>query len=61
MQYVVYKMPTEHYQAKTKVDTIQQAFFCTSASFFSPYLILGRDAPVQDIYAGGMRYLSSSK
>ena len=45
MQCIAYKMPTKHYWARTKVNTIQQALFYTSTSS-SPYLILGRDVPV---------------
>ena len=60
MQRVAYRMPTKRYQAKTKVNTIQQALL-TYASTFSPYLILGYNTPMQDIYMGGMRYLSSSR
>ena len=55
MQCVVYKTPTEHYQAKTKVDTIQWALFYTSTSF---YLILNCDTPVQDIYIKSIQYLN---
>ena len=45
MQRVAYKTPTIYYQARTKVNTIQQALLtCTSTS--SPYLILGRDIPI---------------
>ena len=60
MQRVACETPTKRYQARTKVNTIQWALSYTSASS-SPCLILGRNIPVQDIYVGGMRYLSSSR
>ena len=45
MQRVAYRTPTKRYQARTKVDTIQQVLL-TYASTSSLYLILGRDMPI---------------
>ena len=45
MQRVAYRTPTKRYQARTKVNTIQQALL-TYASTSSPYLILGYNAPI---------------
>ena len=45
MRRVAYRMPTKRYQARTKVNTIQQApLTYTFAS--SPYLTLGCNTPI---------------
>ena len=44
MQRVAYKTSTKYYQARTKVNTIQQALLTYTST--SPYLTLGRDAPI---------------
>ena len=60
MQCVACEMPTKRYQARTKVNTIQWALSC-AFTFSSPYLMSGRDVPMQDICVGGIQYLSSSR
>ena len=60
MQRVAYKTLTKRYQARIKVNTIQQAL-SYAFTFSSPYLTLGCNMPIQDIYIEGMWYLSSSK
>ena len=54
MQRVAYRTPTKRYQARTKVNTIQWALL-TYTSTSSSYLMLGCNAPIQDIRIGGMR------
>ena len=58
MQRVTYKMLTKRRQAKTKVNTIQQAL-STYTSSFSLHSTLNRNVFIQDIYAKGIWYLSS--
>ena len=60
MQRVAYRISTKYYQARTKVNTIQQALL-TYASTSSPYLTLGYNTPMQDIRIGGIQYPSSSR
>jgi len=51
MQRVACRIFAKYRRAKTKVDTIWWALL-TYVSASSPYLILGRDVPMQNMRAG---------